>query len=457
MRDDRYPRIQGIVGFTVLAMLLLSVLVLGGNRPVAWSLLSIGVFVAFAFQVVLSAARPVPLAVRQLYVPGVLFLAVMVWGWVQTMGGASEAVSHPLWKYVPDEPPSISADPGQGRHAVMRLLSYGMIFVIMVWTCTSEARAKGVLISIALFSTTLASYGLYAFSTGENIVLGDIAGSGSVQATFVNRNSYATYAIFGVFANLAAYLQVASRQRDGIRGRLEDFFAGAWVFALGAIICIGAVSLTQSRAGSGAGIVGLAVFVVAWRGKRRKWDPVMLLLMAAVLIFIAMTSATGLTERLLMTNAEEGRFAIYPAILQAIADRPVLGHGLGSFHEAFRLYVPQEVASLEWVRAHSTYLELVFGLGLPATLALLLAIGLIVWRIRQGTVRRKNNRAFSCFALASIAAAAFHSVFDFSLQMPASAALFAALLGLGFAQSFTNDAIAAARPKRRHRGFAVRS
>ena len=451
MSNDRFPRLQGVLGFSVLTMLLLSALAFGANRPITWSLLTIGVFVIFACQVVLSVFLPVPLAVRKLFMPGVLFLAVTAWGWVQTMGGVSDAFSHPLWGNVPEAPASISADPGQGRHAVMRLLCYGMIFATMVWTCTSEARAKGALITIAVFSTMLAAFGLYAFAVGENFFLGDFAGSGSVSATFVNRNSYATYGIFGVFANLAAYLEVGGRRREGVRGRLEGFFSGGWIFALGALICIGAVSLTQSRAGAGAGLVGLAVFLMAWRGKRRKWDPVMLLTMAAVLIFIAMTSATGLTERLLMTSSEDGRFAIYPAILQAIKDRPVLGHGLGSFQEAFRYYVPLEVGSLEWLRAHSTYLELAFGFGLPATAVFFLAIGVIVWRIHQGTIVRKNGRGFSCFALGCVATAAFHSAFDFSLQMPATAALFAAILGLGFGQSFTQRAIKAAEVKRHHR------
>ncbi|MEE4188158.1 MAG: hypothetical protein V2I76_06890, partial [Roseobacter sp.] len=54
---------------------------------------------------------------------------------------------------------------------------------------------------------------------------------------------------------------------------------------------------------------------------------------------------------------------------------------------------------------------------------------------------RRKNRAFSCFALGCVGIAALHSVFDFSLQMPAVAALFAAALGLGYAQSFTNAEI----------------
>ena len=457
MKDDRFSRIQAVLGYTALVMLFLSALASGAVAPVAWSLLSLGIFLVFACQVMLSVFLPVPLAGRKLFMPGTLFLGVMSWGWIQTMGGVSEAFSHPVWSNVPEAPASISADPGQGRHAVMRLLCYGSIFVTMVWTCTSETRAKAVLVAIAVFSTVLAAYGLFAFAGGENFSLGNSAGSGSVSATFVNRNSYATYAIFGVLANLAAYVQVTLRQQDGLRGRLVGFFAGAWIFALGALICIGAVSLTQSRAGAAAGVIGLLVFLTAWRGKKRRWDPVMTLLIVAVLVFVAMTSATGLTERLLATDAENLRFTIYPAILNAIADRPFLGHGLGSFQDVFRYYVPLEVASFDWQRAHSTYLEIAFDLGLPAAVALILAISMIVWRIYLGTVQRKNNRVYSCFALGCAAAAAFHSLFDFSLQMPAIAGLFAAILGLGFAQSFSHEAIKAAKPRRHHRGSGDRS
>jgi len=450
---DRLQRQQSIVGYSVLAMVLASALVIGGNSPVAWSFLSIGVCGAFAWQVILSGRLPLPLPVRTLLVPGVLFLAVLAWGWGQTVGGVSQMLAHPLWRFAPDALPSISADPGQGRHAVMRLLSYGIIFVTMVWTCTSEARAKAVLFTIAVFSSALAVFGLSAALIGENFFLGDVSNSGTVSASFVNRNSYATYAIFGALANLAAYLHGASRLRDSVRGRLENFFAGGWVFAFGALICVGAVSLTQSRAGGISGLIGLGVFLAAWRGGRRQWDPIMLLVIAAVIVFVAMTSATGLIERLLATDSESARFVVYPAIVEAIEDRPLLGHGLGSFPDVFRLYVPQEVASLEWLRAHSTYLELGFALGLPATVAWFVALGLIVWRIRQGTVQRKNNRAFACCALGCVAAAGFHSVFDFSLQMPANAALFAALLGLGYAQSFSSRANKVAKPMSRERRF----
>ena len=439
MRGERFPRVQGIIGMVVLSMVLLSALALGANRPVSWSLLMIGVTLAFALQVAATFTNPVPLALQRALAPGILFMIAVLWGWVQSTPGLLHHFAHPVWDVVPDAPPAISADPGQGRHAVMRLLCYAMVFVVMVWTCAKSERAGRVLKAIALFSGALAGYGLYAFATGTNPILGDFTNSGIVQASFVNRNNYATYAAFGVLANISAYLHVTGQSDDDVRRRLEAFFTGGWIYALGALICLGALSLTQSRAGGGAAVFGLAVFLLAWgrNDKQRNGNLVLPLVILAVLIFIGATSATGLLERLIATDATEGRFTVYPAMIEGILDRPLLGHGIGAFHEAFRPYIPLEGASGEWVRAHSTYLELAFGLGLPATVAMLLAHALLTWQIWRGTIRRRDNRVFPCFALGCIATAALHSGFDFSLQMPATAALFAVILALGFTQSFT--------------------
>jgi O-antigen ligase len=279
-----------------------------------------------------------------------------------------------------------------------------------------------------------------------------------VTATFVNRNHYATYAVFGALANLAAYLHVSRWQADSARGRIEGFFSGAWIYALGLVLCIGAVSLTQSRAGGIAGLVGLAAFLLAWRrGRASWWETVMLLLLLAVLVFVAFTSATGLTARLLGTGGEDARFTVYPAIVGGIADRPLLGHGLGAFEDAFRVYVPEEISGLEWTFAHNTYLELAFGLGLVGAGAFLAAIGFIAFRILRGARIRRNDRVYACLGLGCAAAAGFHAVFDFSLQMPAVAALFAVILGLAYAQSFSSAEIAAARDGQPRKADPARS
>jgi O-antigen ligase len=321
-----------------------------------------------------------------------------------------------------------------------------MIFVITVWASVDARRATRLLKAIAVFSTLIAAYGLFAFDTGVNLFLGDAVRPGAVTATFINRNHYATYAIFGALANLAAYLHVSQGQADTPRGRIEGFFAGAWVYALGLLLCIGAASLTQSRAGGVAGLIGLAAFLLAWRQRRATaWETAMLMLPLAFLVFVAVTSGSALTQRLLSTSAEDARFSVFPAVVEAISDRPLLGHGLGAFEEAFRPYLPQDASEFDWNFAHNTYLELAFGLGLVGATAFFAVLLAIVLRIYRGARRRHNNRVYACLGLGCAAAAGFHAIFDFSLQMPAVAALFAVILGLAYAQSFTSAELASGR------------
>lgn len=430
--------LQTGLGLLTLATVLLVVLIEGGNLPIAWSLLAIMMLPFVACQLIVGFVAVVPVSVQKLVGPALLFFGALGWAWVQTLTLVEPPRAHPFWTFVPDTSGYISADPNQGRHAVMRHLSYASVLLVMVWTCAEPKRAALVLKVIAIFSALCAAYGLVAFSTGNNFFLGENAVSVVVQSTFTNRNSFATYAVFGALANIAAFLHVSERQGRTLEARIEGFFAGAWIYVFGALLCVGALTLTQSRAGGISGMLGLLAFVSAWpRGHAQVWDKVMLGVLALMLLFFGFTSATGMTERLLATTGEEGRFVIYPLVVEAILDRPVLGHGLGAFHDAFRPYNPAALSNVEWARAHNTYLELAFGLGLPATCAFFAAVGLIAWRIYRGTRIRRKDRAYSCFAFGCLVTAAFHSAFDFSLQIPAVAALFACILGLGYAQSFT--------------------
>jgi O-antigen ligase len=95
--------------------------------------------------------------------------------------------------------------------------------------------------------------------------------------------------------------------------------------------------------------------------------------------------------------------------------------------------------------AHNSYLENVFELGVIGALPFYLALIWIGVVVTRGVLARRRNRAFACAAFACLVGAGFHAVFDFSLQMPATAALFAALLALGWSQSFPSRTAPAPR------------
>ena len=442
-RDGRaLERVAFAAVFTALAF----AIPLGANRPVSWSALSI-CLTALLAAAILAAPAERRGAAAALWPAALLWLAALAWGLAQSVPGAG-AWAHPAWALLGGQGlGTVSADPAAGPPLAARLAAYAALFWIVAAAAAREAAAHVMLRMIAVFSTALAAYGILAAAGGVNPVLGLDGGRAVVSATFVNRNSYATYAAFGALANVAAFIRCFGRapQTGDLRDTIERIYGGAWIYALGALICAAALAGSQSRAGAAAGLIGATAFAIAWR---RRGGGVALAAAPVVVaaLFAAATSADGLMRRLLGAATEDGRFIVYPRVLDAIADRPWLGHGLGAFEDVFRAYVPLEAAVGEWDKAHSSYLENVFELGLPAAAAFYAALALIAARIVGGVARRRRDRIYPCLALACLAAGGFHAVFDFSLQMPAAAALFAALLGLGWAQS------ARERPQARDHG-----
>ena len=453
--NDRRARdgagsLQPFVGTATLIGVLVSAIALGANRPAAWSALSLWVMVMFVFQIVLDLRDPPDERRRRVLIPALLFAGVLAWGLLQIWPGALIGQADPAWLLVPDAVPRLSSDPVQGAHVLMRLCVYGMVFWIMARTAENAKHAQALLVTTAVFSSLLAAAGIaWAFS-GSNPILGEDASS-AVSATFVGRNAFATYAILGLVANIALYMERSAaglRAAGGgqeLRDTLETFFGGAWIFALGALVCFSAILFSQSRAGSISAVLAIATVILAVTSDRRARTPMVLGVTVSLVIFAGFFLSAGVSKRLMATEGDEIRFALYDRIVAAIAERPITGHGLGSFEDGMRAYLSLDLGQLEWDFAHNTHLETVFELGLPGALTLYAALGWITVTILLGVVRRRRNRAFSCTALACLVGTGFHAIFDFGLQMPATAALLAAIMGMGWMQSFpapraqTND------------------
>ncbi len=435
-----------MLGWLALTVTLLVSLTIGGILPIAWVALCAVVIALFAVQVFLDFLHGVPLPGGRVLPIAVLYFGVVGWLQIQTMTGLPESLSHPVWNRLPDTTlQTISARPELGQQIVMRLTCYGMIFWIMMRSSLSNARVTAYIRAIALFSTCLAVYGIQAKLSGVNPLLGDAAVHGPVRASFINRNSYATYAVFGILANIVLYYQMTYRNQGlpagaAVREYLESFFAGGWIFALGGLLGLAALAMTESRAGGAAGLIGIVVLIWSLQQSDRKGHVLLWMVLAIVIGFVLLTSTGNVVDRM-ANNSDDARFVIFPHVIDGILERPVLGHGGGAFLDTFRVHVPLEMAMAEWSMAHSTYLENLYEFGVPAAGTFFLALFLIAVRLLRGVRSRRQNQFVPSFALACFVAAAFHATVDFSLQMPAVAALFAAILGMGWAQSFSTKAI----------------
>ena len=98
------------------------------------------------------------------------------------------------------------------------------------------------------------------------------------------------------------------------------------------------------------------------------------------------------------------------------------------------------MAGADITEAHNVYLELAVELGWPMTIVWLAGMLWLFGCCLVGAFRRKRERIFPIVAASACVLVGVHGLTDFSLQIPAIAMTFAALLGLGIAQSWSNRA-----------------
>jgi O-antigen ligase len=183
--------------------------------------------------------------------------------------------------------------------------------------------------------------------------------------------------------------------------------------------------------------MGLIALVAAYATQRRGGQAALWGVLAAIVGFVVIFMGSGTAERFLADDdAGGGRLIVYAAILENLSERPWLGQGAGAFHDTFRAYLPIEVARAEWHKAHNSYLENIWELGLPMAAVFYAAFVVVFLRLMRGLRVRMSDIGLPAAALAVMVTGGVHSVVDFSLQMPATAALFAVFLGIGWSQSF---------------------
>jgi O-antigen ligase len=445
-----------LLPWAFVALLAFAPLPYGGNSRFGWTLIALAVGVLLlleSFRAALwhkSRTRAVPAPL--LTALGLLGLAVL-WIVVQTLPYTPQSWHHPLWldagAALGAVRGSISLNADESWTGLMRLLSYVGAF----WLALGHARAPGgasrIVTALVVIGGAYAIFGLLAFFFLPDKILwfDKWYGMAGVHSTFINRNSYATYAGMGLLA-AAGLLITHARRRFPRRQPVLAASLGVWLIPA-IVVLASALVLTASRAGTMSTAVGLAALIGSLGmtrliGGRLATAWVLGFLILGGLIFALV--GDDLAERLAGTDLEdEGRFPMYGRILVGIADFALRGTGYATFGEAFRPYVGQ-ISELWWDQAHNTYLELAFELGLPATLALLMAVLVPVVVCARGLAKRRRSALYPSLALSASALVAAHALLDFSIEIPGIAITFATILGVGCARSLPS-----VEPRRRSR------
>lgn len=431
---------------------------LASNRPWSAALLVLVAALLLAGWALAALRHPAMLRLpaRRFVPAAVLFLAGVAWCVAQATGLTPEGWHRPVWPAAAGAlgqalPGAVSVDPEATLSGALRLLAYGGIFWLAAQTCRAPENARMLVVLLAAIGGGYALYGVAVFTTGNATILFEPkwAYLDDLTSTFVSHTAYGAYAGIGLLASLAALLEIGRARAAHLTGReppvpelIDSLPPGFYLLALNVILLGAAILLSHSRGALlvtifGAGVM-LAALGVRWREQRRLVLTIGALVLAVGLVLIETTGGVTLSRMVQLNDQGTGREAIHALSLDMIRTAPVTGHGLDSFAQVFLQFRDGSVpwVSPRFAKAHSTYLELAAEVGLPAFLMIMGGIGIVVGTLIAGVFRRRRDTIFPCLALGATALIGAHSLYDFSIQMPATGATYAALLGVGFAQSW---------------------
>ena len=441
--------------------ILLSPIPFGANRPWAWSLyaLLLALIGLIASVAILSGRASMRFSIQPVNYPLYLILIPIGWILLQISDFAPVNWVHPFWQLAAEQLPDtvqahISLAPQETATALMKLGSYLLVFFISLQFNRHHENAALTFNRLAYAGFIYAIYGLVIYLGRFNTLLWfeTWAPMNSVTSTFVNRNSYATYAGLTLLASfpllfekMQSSFQYGIKNNYGKQYFFENVLVRGWFPLLLIITITTALFLSQSRGGFlSTALAVLAFFIILLLRREIKNNvvvnnnvAVMLLMGTISLVSWGVLERSGdkLIDRLDATSPEnEGRLLVYNILSKANAENSWLGVGYGSFEKSFRLYRDETIIGY-YDKAHNTYLENIFELGLLQASSLFIAIFLVALICLRGVWMRQRNWIYPAIGFSASLLVGTHALVDFSLQIPAVAFTYALMMGAAVGQS----------------------
>ena len=431
----------------------------GSNDLIAWGVNAMVFPGLAAFYELSLLARgkghPVPI-VDGLLVPAGLFLATLLWVWFQALAWKQPSLANPIWDFAGQTlgrpiDGSISVDRDLTNLALLRLMTAGSVLWLALQLCRIAGRALALLGAIVVIVFAYAAYGLVSIGIPSVSLpwLSIPYETGLLSSTFVNRNTFATYAGLGLVAAAGLILRLYRHETIGAGAgwRLQlssliDVTGGKAAIPLaGAFVILVALLLTGSRGGVIATGIGLLVLGLLTTRRRSEASGLPKLVVIGPIILLAAVCLLAFGDFFITSIEQRGigdanRLAVYALTIRSILDAPLTGYGYGTFADVFPFYRDRSLSVQgTWAEAHNTYLEIFQGLGVVFGVLLVASVALLVLGCLKGPLRRQEHVTAPRVAVAAAVLVGVHALVDFSLQIQAVTLTFMAILGAGVAQS----------------------
>jgi O-antigen ligase len=256
---------------------------------------------------------------------------------------------------------------------------------------------------------------------------------------FVNRNHFAGWMVMALPLTLALLSAGIDR---GMRGLKPGWrYKVLWfsspeasqliLIAVGAVVMALSLMATMSRSGITAFILSLLMtgwFIARTFDSRARRLTAAAALALLAIVVIAWTGPEAVASR--FSSGDWGEFnnrrGAWTDAWSVASDFPLAGTGLNTYWAAALFYQRHEMAFF-FAQAHNDYLQLAAEGGLLLTIPALVCLIVFVRDVSRAMRDQRGSTAWwlRAGAVTSLVAIAFQESVEFSLQMPANAALFA--------------------------------
>ncbi|MGB6011691.1 MAG: O-antigen ligase family protein [Desulfobacterales bacterium] len=263
---------------------------------------------------------------------------------------------------------------------------------------------------------------------------------GDARGTYINRNHFAGFMEMTLPLGLGYTLAMGTwHKKITLKALISSDKPNFQFFlSIGLTVMVLALLLSRSRAGIFGGILGFLTFVLLMRSSSGKLPRSFWIITSVIIGMVSFYSLKigidPVLERFLRISEDTSRLDIWRDSLAMIKDHP-LGIGLAASREVFPVYNASNFSDVQFIYLHNDYLQLLVETGWLGFGALVggFYIFLITSFLKVKHMRLQADplRFFlSVGALSGLVSIAFHSFFDFNLQMPANCVYFVMLMGI---------------------------
>jgi O-antigen ligase len=331
-------------------------------------------------------------------------------------------------------------------HELMRIGSYGMVYILTVQLLSDPARLRKTASLVVFLGSAIALLAVIQNVGSPHRIywLRDVPANSNPFGPWINPNQFAGYMelvsplAFGLFL----FYRPRVRGNESFREKFVTFFTVPRVHLYlflwtGAVLMILSVFISLCRGGILSIIAGGLVFFFLFKKKfPAKSGFIFWILLAAVFLAISWFGWDIVLSEFNQKfdsagHLREGRLGLWKDTLGIIKDFPLFGAGFGSFLLLYPLYKTLP-GNLIYDHAHNDYLELLTDGG---TVSLLLAGWFVASILLHGwkMIRKRRDR-YAIFlgmgAISGVISLLVHSMTDFNLHNGAVGFYFFFLLGV---------------------------